>query len=426
MEKRMLKKEGEKFTCKHCSKDGHDEDHCWKLHLERRPKKFGNKGKSKTIATIQHDLGSDSGDETNITAMGYQGKGSIASTSSSSNNNLNVTRQEKERIQLFHIRVVSKHTKIDTLFDTGSQTNLISEDTVKKLKLETIPHPKPYPLGWICDNAKLQVTRRCKLRFAIIANFIDEVELDVIPLDICGIVLGSPYLYDRKAIFHRHENKYHLFKNGVEYIVRAHTKKMNLSLVNAGQMKRLVNASKNFVLLMIKPKDDIENEVFQGCDAKLKSDLYEVVNQYDEMFQEPKGLPPKRGIQHGIQLQQDCPLPNIGMYRMSVMENAEIKKQIQELLDKGVIVPSTSPCGSPIVLVPKKDGTWHICVDFRALNKITVKNCYPLPRIDDLLDQLKDVKYFTKLDLRSGYHQIRISEGDTWKTTFKTKQGLFE
>ena len=82
---------------------------------------------------------------------------------------------------------------------------------------------------------------------------------------------------------------------------------MNLSLVNAGQMKRLVNASKNFVLLMIKPKDDIENEVFQGCDAKLKSDLYEVVNQYDEMFKEPKGLPPKRGIQHEIQLQQDCP-----------------------------------------------------------------------------------------------------------------------
>jgi hypothetical protein len=111
---------------------------------------------------------------------------------------------------------------------------------------------------------------------------------------------------------------------------------------------------------------------------------------------------------------------------MPVMENDEIKKQIQDLLDKGVIVPSSSPCGSPIVLVPKKDGTWRMCVDFRALNKITVKNRYPLPRIDVFLDQLKDAKYFTKLDLRSEYHQIRIVEGDTWKTTFKTKQGLFE
>jgi hypothetical protein len=424
----FVKKEGEKFTCKHCSKDGHDEDHCWKLHPERRPKKFGNnnKGKSKTAATVQHDLGSDSGDETKITVMGYQGNGSIARTSYSSNNNVNVTRQEKERIELFQIRFISKHTKIDTLFDTGSQAKLIYEETVKKLKLETIPHPKPYPLGWICDNAKLRVTRRCKLRFAITTNFIDEVELDVIPLDICGIVLGSPYVYDRKAIFHCHENKYHLFKDGVEYIVRAHTKKMNLSLINAGQMKRLVKASKNFFLLMIKPKDDVENKSFQGCDTKLKSDLYEVVTQYDEMFKEPKGLPLKRGVQHEIQLQQDCPLPNIDMYRMSVMENAEIKKQIQELLDKGVIVPSSSPCGSPIVLVPKKDGTWHMCADFRALNKITVKNRYPLPRIDDLLDQLKDAKYFTKLYLISGYHQIRIAEGDTWKTTFKTKQGLFE
>jgi hypothetical protein len=294
------------------------------------------------------------------------------------------------------------------------------------LNLETTPHPKPYPLGWICDNAKLHVTRRCKLIFSITANFIDEVELDVISLNICGVVLGNPYLYDRRAIFHRHENKYHLFKNGVEYIVRVHTKKLNLSLVNVGQMKRLVNASKNFVLLMIKPKDNVEKEAFQGCDAKLKFDLYKVVNQYDEMFQEPKGLSSKRGIQHEIQLQQDCPLPNIGMYMISVMENAEIKKQIQELLDKGVIMPSTSSCGSPIVLVPNKDVTWRMCVDFRALNKITVNNCYPLPRIDDLLDQLKDAKYFTKLDLRSGYHQIKIAKGDTWKITFKTKQGLFE
>ena len=96
--------------------------------------------------------------------------------------------------------------------------------------------------------------------------------------------MGIPYLYDRKSIFHRHENKYNLFKDGSEYIVKAQRKKLNLSLANAGQMKILVNASNNFVLLVIKPKDDAENESFQGCDAKIKTDLIEVVNTYDKIF----------------------------------------------------------------------------------------------------------------------------------------------
>jgi len=122
---------------------------------------------------------------------------------------------------------------------------LVSEDIVKKLNLKTISHPKPYTLGWVCDNSKFQVTRKCKHKFTITTNFIDGVELDVVPLDICGIVLNIPYLYDRKSIFYRHENKYHLSKDGIESIVRAHHKKMNLSLVSVGQMKRLVNASKN-------------------------------------------------------------------------------------------------------------------------------------------------------------------------------------
>jgi hypothetical protein len=111
---------------------------------------------------------------------------------------------------------------------------------------------------------------------------------------------------------------------------------------------------------------------------------------------------------------------------MSVVEMTKIKKQAQGLLDQGVIRTSSSPCGSPIVMMPKKDGTWRMCVDYQALNKITVKNRYPLPCIDDLLDQLKNVFYFTKLDLRSGYHQIRVTEHDAWKTDFKTKHGLFE
>ena len=96
------------------------------------------------------------------------------------------------------------------------------------------------------------------------------------------------------------------------------------------------------------------------------------------------------------------------------------------MLKKGFIRPSTSPWGSPIVLVRKKDVSWRICIDYRALDKITIKNRYPLPRIDDLIDQLKEAVYFSKLDLHSGYHQVRVAEQDAWKTAFKTKQGLYE
>ena len=148
---------------------------------------------------------------------------------------------------------------------------------VKQLKLETIPHP-------ICKDANLQVSRKCILRFAITAHFIDTVELDVVSLDISGIVLGSPYLFDKKEIFHRHENKYHLFKYGKDSIVRAHRKKTNIAMVKAGQVKRLVNSSKSFVLPMIKPKVDFNHESFENCDPKPKSDLYDVVDAHHEMF----------------------------------------------------------------------------------------------------------------------------------------------
>ena len=123
-----VKREKEKLTCKYFLNNGHDEDHCWQLHPELKPNKLKAKEKEKIVAIIEYDLGSDSGDETNITTMGLKGK-HIEITSSS--NCSNVTQYEYTRIEIFHIRIVSKHTKIDTLFDSGSQANLISEDLVK-------------------------------------------------------------------------------------------------------------------------------------------------------------------------------------------------------------------------------------------------------------------------------------------------------
>ena len=100
--------------------------------------------------------------------------------------------------------------------------------------------------------------------------------------------------------------------------------------------------------------------------------------------------------------------------------------QLEDLLKKGYIRPSVSPCGALVLFVKKKDGTLRLCIDFRQLNKVTVKNKYPLPRIDDLFDQLKDGKIFSKIDLRSGYHQLRIKEEDIIKNTLKTRYGHYE
>jgi hypothetical protein len=276
-----VKREEGKSYCTHCKKNGHDDKHCWKLHLEKRPKQFGGKGRTKTIATVQQDLGSDSRDKGKITAVGVQGKDSLHANSNSNNESRD---DERRRNELFHIRVTSKHTKIDTLFYLGSQVNLISEALFKKMGLEMKPHPKPYPLGWVCDKAKLNVTKQCRVIFSIASKFIDEVDLDVVSLDICGIVLGSPYLYDRKAVFFHHENKYHLTKGRVEYIVRAHSTRVNTTLVSVGQMKRLINTTKICVLMVVREKDVGTFNVFQGCDPSHKKELSDVVSKYDDIF----------------------------------------------------------------------------------------------------------------------------------------------
>jgi hypothetical protein len=152
-----------------------------------------------------------------------------------------------------------------------------------------------------------------------------------------------------------------------------------------------------------------------------------VVNEFPDVFpEELPGMPPDRDIEFVIELKPDTSPIYKTPYRMATLELAELKEHIKELLEKGFIRPSSSPWGAPVILVPKKDGTQRLCVDYCALNEAIVKNKYPLPRIDDMFNQLCGACVFSKIDLRSGYHQLKIRECDIPKTAFVLRYGLYE
>ena len=152
-----------------------------------------------------------------------------------------------------------------------------------------------------------------------------------------------------------------------------------------------------------------------------------VVREFSDVFPEDlPGIPPDREIDFQIELALRTEPISKAPYRMAPLELKELKVQMEELVSKGFVRPSTSPWGAPVLFVKKNDGSLRLCIDYRELNKVTIRNQYPLPRIDDLFDQLQGARVFSKIDLRSGYHQLKIRSKDVPKTTFKTRYGHYE
>jgi hypothetical protein len=167
---------------------------------------------------------------------------------------------------------------------------------------------------------------------------------------------------------------------------------------------------------------------FEPKEATKVVSLHKCIKQVLEEFPDvmPEELPPRRQVDHAIEVMPGVAPPTKAPYRMNHEELKELKVQLEELLAKGYIKHSKSPYGAPVLFVHKKDGTLKMCMDYRAFNKVTVKNRYPLPWIDDLFDRLLGAKMFSKIDLRFGYYQIRIAQGDEEKTACHTRYGSYE
>lgn len=192
-------------------------------------------------------------------------------------------------------------------------------------------------------------------------------------------------------------------------------------LVNAKQLSGLVKsgAVSRMVQLCVVEKDAAESD-------SVPPQVTEVLTEFVARFQEPTSLPPHRDFDHNIPLIPGARPVNKKPYRYSPQQKDEIEKQVVQMLNQGIIQSSSSPFASPVLLVKKKDGSWRFCIDYRGLNDITEKNKYPMPVVDELLDELAGAKWFTKLDLRSGYHQIRLTECDEAKRAFRTHHGHYE
>ncbi|XP_013632769.1 PREDICTED: uncharacterized protein LOC106338300 [Brassica oleracea var. oleracea] len=328
-------------------------------------------------------------------------------------------KKDEQRENLFHTRCLIHDKVCSLIIDGGSCTNVASEEMVEKLGLEVYKHPKPYLLQWLNEEGGLKINKQVKVLLSV-GRYQDKITCDVVPLEANHIILGCPWQFDKRAVHDGFTNR-HTFTHKEKQITLV--SKMNL-FATVKDIKTAMLEQPNLILVVYK-------ELLMSStntDPVIPEEIECLLQEYRDVFQEdnPVGLPPIRGIKHQIDFVPGASIPNRPAYMTNPVETKELQKQVNELLEKGHIRESLSPCAVHVLLVPKKDGSWHMCVDFRSINNITVKYRHPIPRLDDMLDELHGLCVFSKIDLKSDYHQIRMKEGDEWKTAFKTKLGLYE
>ncbi|XP_013751647.1 uncharacterized protein LOC106454008 [Brassica napus] len=334
--------------------------------------------------------------------------------------------ENPQRKNLFHSKCTIGGKVCKFIIDSGSSENVIAEEAVTKLQLPTEDHPYPYKLAWLDQKTDLLITRRALITFSVGDAYKDQIHCDVAPMDACHLLLGRPWIYDRRILHDGYKNTYSFRFQNRNFTLQPSVPEKHqppTSPVLFLQRKQFEETFREEGIVFA-----IINSQTPATSPAIPPEFSNILQEFRDVFPDdlPPGLPPLRDIQHRIDLVPDAILPNRAHYRMSPSEHEELRRQVEDLVAKGYLRESLSPCAVPALLIPKKDGSWRMCVDSRAINKITVRYRFPIPRLDDLLDQIGAATVFSKLDLRSGYHQIRIRPGDEWKTAFKTREGLFE
>ncbi|KAJ0453140.1 putative nucleotidyltransferase, Ribonuclease H [Helianthus annuus] len=291
------------------------------------------------------------------------------------------------RHNIFRTKCTAKGRVCMVIIDGGSCENIVAHTMVEKLGLQTQEHPNPYQITWLKKGNLVKVTQRCLVQFSIGNKYTDEIWCEVVPMDACHLLLGRPWLYDRRAKHDGFRNTYMFKKDGLHITLaplNPRDEKPEVPTINKSEFVGLARtvAAPVFSLVIIE-----KNPV----SPTPPSEVLPLLHEFSDIFLDdiPAGLPLMREIQHCIDFVPGASIPNKPAYRMNPKEFSELQRQVTELLEKGLIRESMSPCAVPALLVPK-------------------------PNV------------FTKLDLCSGYHQIRMRAGDEWKTAFKTRDGLYE
>lgn len=362
----------------------------------------------------------------------------------------NMEGRKKPLLGLFKVYGLINNEPITVLIDNGSTDDFISSNLASKLRLKT---SKVDPITVKMANGSLETQNLATYRVPLkIGPYFGRLDFTLLPLHGYDIILGQPWLRKNKAIINCDDNVVTILHHGRRITftpnatpgcntTRQRYQQGESSMVNAAQLSRLIHQGHAvFAAFVSFPDPDIPTDSPDNPSETLASITQDdphdpatklriaILEEFADVFPKelPSGLPPARDVDHQIDLEPGHSPPFRPIYRLSYKELAELRKQLQELLAQGHIRPSKSPYGAPILFVTKKDGSMRMCIDYRALNKITIKNRYPLPRTDELLDQLHGAKVFSKIDIRSAYYQVRIAECDVEKTAFRTRYGHFE